>query len=383
MTPHKKNISVIFGTRPEAIKLAPLIRALKESHTFMVNVCITAQHRSMLDQMLEFFDISADIDLNLMTTNQSLPEMTAKAISKVFEYLENHRPDAVLVQGDTTTTFVSSLAAFYNKIPVGHVEAGLRSDDKYSPFPEEMNRVLTTRLCDWHFVPTLKAKEALIRENVPVENIFETGNTVIDSLKLIRKRINSRPLFFPRSLREIFSGGSAIDVVLITGHRRENFGDGLRSICRALTLLADKFPETVFIYPVHLNPNVREPVFKYLEKKENIYLVDPLPYPQFVALMEKSILVLTDSGGIQEECGYLGKPVLVMREKTERPEGIESGVAQLVGTKCEKITKAAEKLLLCKNERNKMAINCELYGDGNASSRIVKILKKRLNQPSS
>lgn len=366
----KKKISLIFGTRPEAIKLAPIILALKKDSRFVVEVCVTAQHRSMLDQVLEIFNIVPDSDLNIMKPNQTLAEITANAITKIDEYLRHSKPDIVLVQGDTTTVSAAALASFYHKIPVGHVEAGLRTYNKYSPFPEEINRVMTSHIAELHFAPTELSKANLLREGVPAEKIFITGNTVIDALLLAKEKVKEHPPAVEGLSDAILNSNEPI--VLITGHRRENFGSGFESICNAILTLAKKFPDHRFIYPVHLNPNVREPVFRLLGDLANISLIEPLSYLPFVRLMIRSKVILTDSGGIQEEAPTFGIPVLVMRDTTERPEGINSGTVKLVGTEQETIVSTVTLLLEQKEAYQAMASAVNPYGDGKSTERIIK-----------
>jgi UDP-N-acetylglucosamine 2-epimerase (non-hydrolysing) len=341
-----KKISVIFGTRPEAIKLAPVIMELKRfPELFQCHVCVTAQHRQMLDQVNEIFGITPDADLDLMTEGQTLAGFTARAMVALDQYLEREKPDMILVQGDTTTVFCAALAAFYHHIPVGHVEAGLRTGNLDAPWPEEMNRILATRLTNLHFAPTAWSRDNLLREGIPAEKVFVTGNTVVDSLLLSLIRIDKEPPTLPDTIRELIHNNRRI--VLITGHRRENFGEGFENICTAIAQLAEKFPETHFVYPVHLNPNVREPVHRILNPAThpNIHLPSPIPYLPFIALMKHASVILTDSGGIQEEAPSLGKPVIVMRDTTERPEGVTAGVVTLVGTDVEKIVDEVSRYL--------------------------------------
>ena len=369
----KKKISVIFGTRPEAIKLAPVILALKNNQHFKCKVCVTAQHRQMLDQVLKVFKIKPDVDLNLMRPNQTLAGLTARAISAIDTYLAKEKPDMVIVQGDTTTVFCAALCAFYHKIPVGHVEAGLRTGNKYSPFPEEANRVLATHLSVLHFAPTQKARQNLLQEGIAPERIFVTGNTVIDALFLALEKIKKKPPVnaqLPKSIMQ-----SSQQLVLITGHRRENFGEGFQNICKAIKTLAQKFPEAQFVYPVHLNPNVRKPVYNLLGNQENIHLIAPLDYLPFIALMNRATIILTDSGGIQEEAPSLGKRVLVMRETTERPEALDAGTVKLVGTDPKLICNEAEKLLTDTTAYRKMSRAHKPYGDGKAAKRIINVLE--------
>jgi len=381
-------ISTIFGTRPEAIKLSPLILALKKDPELRCHVCITAQHREMLDQVLEIFQITPDVDLNLMRPDQSLASLTASAVTSLDAYLSTEKPDLVLVQGDTTTVFVASLAAFYHRIPVGHVEAGLRTGDMRAPWPEEANRVLTSHLATLHFVPTEISRENLLREGIPTERIFITGNTVIDALFLAVKKANSIKPLIPELSPEIMDPNSHRKLVLITGHRRESFGGKLRSICHAIDELAVIFPEVNFVYPVHLNPNVRSTVSDVLvdevsgkSRRANIHLIAPLPYLPFVALMERSALILTDSGGIQEEAPSLGKPVLVTRDTTERPEAVSAGTAKLVGADEHKIVSEVSRLLTDPFYYDSMSHAINPYGDGKASERILKAIKTYFRVP--
>lgn len=370
-----KKVSIIFGTRPEAIKLCPLVLELRKHSEFQPHVCVTGQHRRMLDQVLEVFDVVPDVDLNLMQPDQTLAGLTAKAITAIDAYLVGHRPAMVVVQGDTTTAFCAALAAFYRRIAVGHVEAGLRTWNRLSPFPEELNRVMTSRIADLHFAPTKWASNNLLKEGVPENRVFVTGNTVIDALHIALEKIRRDPPEIPGVPKELFSRDDR-PLVLITGHRRESFGNGFRSICRAIANLSDHFPDTAFVYPVHLNPNVRVPVFKLLSGRPNVHLIDPLPYLSFVALMNRSRLVLTDSGGIQEEAPGLGKPVLVMRDTTERPEGIEAGAVKLVGTQPETIAESVTKLLSDGSAYDEMSRAVNAYGDGRACSGIVAAIRK-------
>ncbi|MEM2297745.1 MAG: UDP-N-acetylglucosamine 2-epimerase (non-hydrolyzing) [Ignisphaera sp.] len=370
-------ILIILGTRPEAIKMAPLYWELKNfPEDFDVKVCITAQHRFMLDQVLNFFNIKPDYDLNLMRDNQNLFDITAKSIIGLESIYNDFNPEIVLVQGDTTTAFTGALSAFYKKIKVGHVEAGLRSGNKYAPYPEEINRILIGHIADYHFAPTEKARQNLYYEGIK-ENVWVVGNTVIDALFLGLKIIEENKklkteieLYF----NSIFDFNSD-KIILVTGHRRESFGKGFENICNALREIARCYPDLKIIYPVHLNPNVREPVNRILSGIKNIYLIEPLEYPYLIWLMSKCFMVLTDSGGIQEEAPSLGKPVLIMREVTERVEGIEVGVSKLVGTKKENIIEAVRNLIENPSEYQNMAKVLNPYGDGRASKRIVKILK--------
>jgi UDP-N-acetylglucosamine 2-epimerase (non-hydrolysing) len=372
-----KKVSFVFGTRPEAIKLAPVILAMRGRTDLMPHVCVTGQHREMLDQMLTVFGITPDVDLNLMQPNQALSGLTAHALMSVASYLEAHRPDIVVVQGDTTTTFSAALAAFYGRIPIAHVEAGLRTWDKSSPFPEEINRSLTSRLADLHLAPTDWARGNLLREGIPENRIFVTGNTVIDALNLAiaktpidKGSVNGLPV-------DLLNGNSDRPLVLITSHRRENFGPGFQSICEAVRCLAEEFSEAAFVYPVHLNPSVREPVFKLLSGIDNVFLLEPLSYLSFVSLLDRSQFVLTDSGGIQEEAPTLNKPVLVMRNTTERPEGVEAGTAKLVGTEVEQIVNAA-RTLFANSGSAASTVQPNPFGDGYASQRIIQIIADAL-----
>lgn len=365
-----KRIMVIFGTRPEAIKMAPVIHALHEHPEFTPIVCVTAQHREMLDQVLALFSITPDIDLDLMQQGQDLPSLTARVLTMLDPVLAQHTPDAILVQGDTTTTFAAALAAFYRKIPVGHIEAGLRTGDIHSPFPEEMNRLLTTRLAHWHFAPTPYNKDTLIKEGVNPDTIHVTGNPVIDALLEIKQRIESKACS-KKTLGWIEKYQRPY--ILVTGHRRESFGEGFESICQALKQLATTHPELDIIYPVHLNPQVQEPVNRILGGTDNVHLIAPLDYEAFVAAMTNALFILTDSGGVQEEAPSLGKPVLVMRDKTERIEALEAGV-RLVGTDMETIINECEKLLGDEKYFQQLAGAINPYGDGTAATKIINIL---------
>lgn len=369
------NILLVFGTRPEAIKMAPLYHQLNNSNLFKTKICVTGQHRNMLDQVLDLFDLKPDFDLNIMKSGQDLTDITIKILEGLKVLFNNYQPDIVLVHGDTTTTFATSLACYYKKIKIGHVEAGLRTGDLYSPWPEEGNRKLTGIIADFHFAPTGQSKQNLLLENVCQDKIFITGNTVIDSLFLILNKINSN-VHLQTELEQKFS---FIDfnkkIILITGHRRENFGEGFENICKAISELAKKYENVQFIYPMHLNPNVREPVNRLLSNKENIFLIEPLEYLPFLYLMNKSYLILTDSGGIQEEAPSLGKPVLVMRDTTERPEAVEAGTVILVGTNKENIMYYVDLLLKDIKLYEKMSETHNPYGDGSASKKIVEILK--------
>jgi len=371
-------VLTIFGTRPEAIKLAPVVKELKKHPEIVSRVCVTGQHREMLDQVLQLFDIEPDFDLDLMRKDQSLFDITTRGLQGLRDVFKEEQPDIVLVQGDTTTAFVASLAAYYLKIKIGHVEAGLRTEDKYNPFPEEMNRRLADVLSDLYFTPTQRAEQNLLREGIPAKKVFVTGNTVIDALFLVLRRES-------RSKSQlVFSdfGLSTDDsrLILVTGHRRESFGKGFEDICQGLKLIAERNPDIQIVYPVHMNPNVRKPVYRILGGVENMHLIEPLNYADFVFLMKRAYLVLTDSGGIQEEGPSLGKPILVMREKTERPEAIEAGTAKLVGTGSERIFTEAQRLLDNADEYNKMAHAVNPFGDGKAAERIVAILKEHMGR---
>ena len=370
-----KKISLIFGTRPEAIKLCPLVLELKKHPEFEPHVCVTGQHRQLLDQVLEVFDVTPNVDLNLMQPDQALAGLTARAITAIDGYLAGYKPDVVIVQGDTTTSFCAALAAFYRRISVGHVEAGLRTWNKLSPFPEEMNRVITSRIADLHFAPTTWAKENLLKEGVPEDRIFVTGNTVIDALHFAVARVRQNPPDIPGLPGYLMNGDSHRPLVLITGHRRENFGEAFRNICQAICELSVRFPDTEFVYPVHLNPNVRKPVFDLLSGRANVHLIEPLSYLPFVALMNRSTIVLTDSGGVQEEAPGLGKPVLVMRDTTERPEAVEAGTVKLTGTAKEVIIDNVTMLLSDEQAYNAMSRAINPYGDGKACQRIIETLK--------
>jgi len=367
-------VLTVFGTRPEAIKLAPVIKEMAKRRGIHSRICVTAQHRQMLDQVLDVFHIAPDWDLNIMRDNQSLFDITTSALSKLERVLREEKPDIVLVQGDTTTAFIASLAAFYLKIPIGHVEAGLRTSDKYNPFPEEMNRRLVDDLCDLWFAPTEQAKKNLLREGVPPKRILVTGNTVIDALLWVSER-QAAPSQ-QEALEALFRERTSTPlgnrrIILVTGHRRESFGKGFENICRGLKTIAEHNDAVQIIYPVHLNPNVREPAYRILGDSENIHLIEPLEYSLFVYLMNRAYLILTDSGGIQEEAPSLGKPVLVMREKTERPEAIEAGTAKLVGTDPERIFAEAQRLLVEQTEYGRMSKAINPFGDGRAAQRIV------------
>lgn len=371
---NKKKVLVVFGTRPEAIKMAPLVHALVADERFDTKCCVTAQHREMLDQVLELFEITPDYDLNLMKAGQTLNDITARILLKIKPVLQEFKPDVVLVHGDTATTFATSLAAYYEQIDVGHVEAGLRTGNIYSPWPEEANRRLTGVLAKYHFAPTETSKQNLIKENFNSQNISITGNTVIDALLMVKKKIDNTA----ELKRELASQFPFLDstkkLILVTGHRRESFGRGFDRICKALAIIAKQHPNVQILYPMHLNPNVREPVNRILSHIENIYLIEPQQYLPFIYLMDRSDIILTDSGGIQEEAPSLGKPVLVMRDTTERPEAVAAGTVSLVGTDVEKIVKTLNTLLIDEGEYNKMSFAHNPYGDGQACQRILNCL---------
>lgn len=360
--------------------MAPLVKALADDAYFESKVCVTAQHREMLDQVLDLFEITPDFDLNLMKPGQDLYDIASGVLLGLRSVLKDFQPDIVLVHGDTATTFAATLAAFYQQIPVGHVEAGLRTGNMYSPWPEEANRVLTGRLAAVHFAPTERNKNALLHENIAAEKIAVTGNTVIDALQWVVQKIDQSPELKQRIDSSLQQAGLDITIlrsryVLVTGHRRENFGEGFESICKALGELASANPDTHFIYPVHLNPNVQEPVKRLLGASANVHLIQPLSYEPFVYLMQNAYLVLTDSGGVQEEAPGLGKPVLVMRDTTERPEAVDAGTVKLVGTDAGLIVQEVQRLLDDTALYDQMSLAHNPYGDGNASSRICRFLK--------
>lgn len=381
---------LVFGTRPEAIKMAPLVKEFqKQPDRVDTVVCVTGQHREMLDQVLEIFDIRPDYDLNIMKQGQDLYDVTARVLTGMRDVLKEVKPDVVLVHGDTTTSTAAALSAFYQQIPVAHVEAGLRTHNIYSPWPEEMNRLLTGRLATYHFSPTPLSRNNLMREGVDDRNIIVTGNTVIDALYWVIEKIKQDEKLNNRLIGELKASGYDIDrlsdgkrLVLITGHRRENFGDGFAQMCRAIQTLTDKYPEVDFVYPMHLNPNVRKPIHEVfgedLSGLGNMFFIEPLEYLSFVYLMEKSCIVLTDSGGIQEEAPGLGKPVLVMRDTTERPEALEAGTVKLVGTDYDKIVGEVSFLLDNEQAYEAMSKAVNPYGDGLACGRIVNALLYRI-----
>ena len=378
-----KKTLLVFGTRPEAIKMAPLVKKLQEMpEEFQTVVCVTGQHREMLDQVLRLFEITPDYDLNIMKPNQDLYDITSRILLGMRDVLKEVQPDIVLVHGDTTTSMAAALAAFYQQIPVGHVEAGLRTGNIYSPWPEEMNRLITGRITTHHFSPTPLAKENLLREHVDEKQIIVTGNTVIDALQMVVKRLAEDKELANEVAAKINQMGYDVQrldgnrrMVLITGHRRENFGEGFLNICHAIKYLAEQYEDVDFVYPMHLNPNVRKPVLEILgDKAENVFLIEPLDYLPFVYMMQHSTLILTDSGGVQEEAPGLGKPVLVMRDTTERPEAVEAGTVLLVGTNREKIEQDVSMLLDDADTYRRMSEAVNPYGDGLACERIAKAL---------
>lgn len=381
-----KKIMLVFGTRPEAIKMAPLVKEFeKHADEFQTIVCVTGQHRQMLDQVLQLFDITPDYDLNIMKQGQDLYDVTARVLTGMRDVLEEAQPDVVLVHGDTTTSTAAALAAFYQQIPVGHVEAGLRTHNIYSPWPEEMNRQLTGRMATYNFAPTPLSQQNLLREAVAEESIVVTGNTVIDALYWVVNKIKTDAVLNSELQNLLAQAGYDVNrlsdgkkLVLITGHRRENFGDGFINMCTAIRDLTQKYPDVDFVYPMHLNPNVRKPIHEVfgedLSNLGNMFFIEPLEYLSFVYLMEKSTIVLTDSGGIQEEAPGLGKPVLVMRDTTERPEALEAGTVKLVGTDYNKIVSEVSLLLDDQVHYETMSKAVNPYGDGLACGRIVKVL---------
>lgn len=383
MRDRRKKVMIVFGTRPEAIKMASVVKQFKsEEERFETIVCVTAQHREMLDQILQLFEITPQYDLDVMTDNQSLADLTSKVMVGMSKVMEKEKPNTVIVQGDTATTFVSSLAAYYLKIPVAHIEAGLRTKDKYSPFPEEINRRLASILADFHFAPTQEAKNNLLKEGIDETSIYLTGNTVIDALKWVIDKQNESSTgakwqnFFRTQFGIEFS--NKIRTILVTGHRREHFGNGFEKICFALSLIARNNSDIQIVYPVHLNPNVQKPVYSLLSDMKNIHLIPPIDYEPFLFLMKKSYIILTDSGGIQEEAPFLGKPVLVMRNTTERPEGVEAGTAKLIGTDSAKIVKETDILLHDSMEHHRMSKAINPYGNGTAAKHIINIISNSL-----
>ena len=374
-----KKILLVFGTRPEAIKMAPLVKALqKDTEHFETRVCVTAQHRQMLDQVLEVFGITPEYDLNIMAPNQDLYDITAKVLLGLRKVLKDFRPDTVLVHGDTTTSMAASLAAFYMQIPVGHVEAGLRTYNMLSPWPEEMNRQVTDRICTYYFAPTEQSRANLLQENIDAKKIFITGNTVIAALLMAVDIISTTAGVKEKMAKELQEKGYTVgdrEYILVTGHRRENFGDGFLHICKAIKELAALHPEMDIVYPVHLNPNVQKPVYELLSGLSNVYLISPLDYLPFIYAMQHSTLLLTDSGGVQEEAPSLGKPVLVMRDTTERPEAVEAGTGKLGGTDAEAIVSNVTALLQDKEMYKRMSETHNPYGDGQACERIIAALR--------
>jgi UDP-N-acetylglucosamine 2-epimerase (non-hydrolysing) len=378
-----KKLMIVFGTRPEAIKMAPLVKALQKcSDSFITKVCVTAQHREMLDQVLDVFALTPDYDLNIMKPGQDLYDVTANVLQSMKSVLAEFRPDLVFVHGDTTTSFAAALAAFYQKIPVAHIEAGLRTRNLYSPWPEEANRQLTGRLAKYHFAPTETSAKNLRNENIDSANIIVTGNTVIDALCLVLGRINSEAELEQAILAELAQKNFILNkekrLILVTGHRRENFGEGFVNICEALKQIAQQHKNIDIVYPVHLNPNVQKPVKEILSDTDNVFLIEPLGYLPFVYLMSRSYLIITDSGGVQEEAPGLGKPVLVMRETTERPEAVEAGTVKLVGTSREKIVAQTDELLNNSHSYRNMSQANNPYGDGKACARIVAFLREQM-----
>ncbi|WP_032585569.1 non-hydrolyzing UDP-N-acetylglucosamine 2-epimerase [Bacteroides fragilis] len=383
----KKKVLAVFGTRPEAIKMIPLVIELNKSDEFQLVICVTGQHREMLDQVLKVFHITPDYDLNIMKQGQDLYDVTARVLMGMRDILKKELPDVVLVHGDTTTSVAAALAAFYQQIPVGHVEAGLRTYNVYSPWPEEMNRQITGRIATYHFAPTVLSRYNLLKEGVDDEMIIVTGNTVIDALQMVVDKIKTDKKLDNELSRSLLLSGYDVTrlnkkkrLVLITGHRRENFGDGFISVCKSIKTLAQVYPDVDFVYPMHLNPNVRNPIHDVFggEQLDNLFLIEPLEYFPFIYLMEKSTIVVTDSGGIQEEAPSLGKPVLVMRDTTERPEALESGTVKLVGTDYDKIVKGVSILLDDPSEYAQMSNAINPYGDGKACSRILDFLLKNI-----
>jgi UDP-N-acetylglucosamine 2-epimerase (non-hydrolysing) len=377
----RKKIMLVFGTRPEAIKMAPLYHALKAcTEQFETQVCVTAQHRQMLDQVLRVFEITPDMDLNLMKAGQDLYDVTASVLLGMRDVLRQHKPDALLVHGDTTTSMSAAMAGFYAGVPVGHVEAGLRTHDVYAPFPEEFNRQVASKVTRWHFAPTEFSQRNLLNERVDEDQITVTGNTVIDALLWVLARIDSdagRQAELTNFLNERLPfAWQSERFVLITGHRRENFGDGFLQICEALKDLAARYPNVHLVYPVHLNPNVQQPVKSLLADLPNVHLIEPLDYEPFVYLLKHSHIVLTDSGGIQEEAPSLGKPVLVMRDVTERPEAVDAGTVILVGANRERIVANVSELLENEATYKRMSRAHNPYGDGNACERIIDVLRR-------
>ncbi|MBN2011164.1 UDP-N-acetylglucosamine 2-epimerase (non-hydrolyzing) [candidate division KSB1 bacterium] len=368
----QNKILFVFGTRPEAIKVIPVIKEFQQNSDYKIITCVTSQHKSMLEQVLGLFNIIPDYDLDIMKPNQTLSYITSSAIMELDTLLDNVSPDLIFVQGDTTTAMAAALSAFYHKIPAAHIEAGLRTYDKFNPYPEEINRVIISHVGDFHFAPTQRAKHNLIAEGIAENKVWVTGNTVIDALFLTRNFVNNEH----EKYRTFFNGlqlSGDKKLILVTGHRRENFGEGFKNICRALKEIAQT-EDVEIVYPVHLNPNVKDVVHSYLKDIKTIHLIDPLPYDKLIYIMNKSHLVLTDSGGIQEEAPSLGKPVLVMRKVTERPEGVESGTVKLVGTDSKNIVSGVHELMVNSEQYDRMSKSVNPYGDGLASTRICKII---------
>ena len=376
-----KKVLLVFGTRPEAIKMAPLVKAFEKETSIISKVCVTAQHREMLDQVLDMFDIKPDYDLNIMKPGQDLFDVTSNVLLGLKDVLNDFKADIILVHGDTSTTSSASLAAFYSKIKVGHVEAGLRTGDLYSPWPEEANRQITGVLANYHFAPTTTSQNNLLKENKDSKNIIVTGNTVIDALFLALDKIENNLTLKNQIIEKINTEYKIKDdkkIILVTGHRRENHGQGFLNICESLRIIAINNPDIDIVYPVHLNPNVQKPVNAILSNTQNVYLINPLQYESFIYLMNKSHFIITDSGGVQEEAPSLGKPVLVIRNTTERPEALNAGTVKLVGTNTDLIIKEAQTLLDNKDEYNKMSKSHNPYGDGKASEKIVSFIVKNI-----
>jgi len=372
-----KKVVIVFGTRPEAIKLAPVIRALRRKRSvFACKVCVTAQHREMLDDVLRVFRIKPDYDLDVMHPGQTLAQVTSRSVEALDRVYEREKPDLVIVQGDTTTTFCGALVAFYRRIKVAHVEAGLRTHNRYAPFPEEINRTMVTHLADYHFAPTEVAKQNLLAEGIAEHSILVTGNTVVDALLWMRQRVRRRPPGLPPQLETALNGKR---LVLVTGHRRESFGKGLEQICLAIRRIAASHPNVCIVYPAHLNPNVQNPVRRILHNCSSVLLLKPQPYDVFVWLMDRADIILTDSGGIQEEAPSLGKPVVVLREVTERPEAVSAGTARLVGTDSGEILSAVEELLQDGSAAARTSMAANPFGDGKATGRILTACDRFLN----
>lgn len=372
----KRKILTVFGTRPEAIKMAPVVLALAADERFDARVCVTAQHRGMLDQVLDVFNIKPDYDLDIMRPGQDLADITAAVLLRIKTVLAEFKPDLILVHGDTTTTASAALAAYYQRIAVAHVEAGLRTGDIYSPWPEEANRQFTSTFSALHFAPTALSKENLLKENIASNAIHVVGNTVIDSLLKVVQKINTNKALQTKLEKQFNFLSPDKKIILVTGHRRENFGEGFKRICEALKKISIRFPDVDIVYPVHLNPNVKNTVNAMLANIKNVHLIEPLDYMPFIYLMKRAYLILTDSGGIQEEAPSLGKPVLLMRDTTERPEAVMAGTVKLVGTKVDVITNHIETLLADIDKYKEMSFSHNPYGDGQASERIVQVLRE-------